>query len=124
DLSTKFNFTLCPSCHSYFQRQRKSVITDDSSNSLENNKSNDDCIILNKSDNNTKHEFEVDEKSETEQITILFNLVIKPFTGPSLPSKWLEIEASSLDDILVDIHQYVGKLTGNKEIMHSDYSVS
>src|SRR5881275_3088955 len=34
DLSTKFNFTLCPSCHSYFQRQRKSVITDDSSNSL------------------------------------------------------------------------------------------
>ncbi|POG70607.1 hypothetical protein GLOIN_2v1775619 [Rhizophagus irregularis DAOM 181602=DAOM 197198] len=124
DLTTKFNFTLCSSCHSYFQRQRKSIITKDTSNSLENNKTNDDCIILDESDDNTKHEFEVDEKSETEQITISFNLVIKPSAGPSLPSKWLEIETLSLDDILADIHHYVRKLTGNREIMHSDYSVS
>ncbi|POG70527.1 hypothetical protein GLOIN_2v1479183 [Rhizophagus irregularis DAOM 181602=DAOM 197198] len=124
DLTTKFNFTLCSSCHSYFQRQRKSIITKDTSNSLENNKTNDDCIILDESNDNTKHEFEVDEKSETEQITISFNLVIKPFADPSLPSKWLEIETSLLDDILADIHHYVGKLTGDREIMHSDYSVS
>ncbi|CAB5363447.1 unnamed protein product [Rhizophagus irregularis] len=45
-------------------------------------------------------------------------------SGPSLPSKWLEIETLSLDDILADIHHYVRKLTGNREIMHSDYSVS
>ncbi|CAB5363449.1 unnamed protein product [Rhizophagus irregularis] len=124
DLTTKFNFTLSSSCHSYFQRQKKSIITKDTSNSLENNKTNDDCIILDESDDNTKHEFEVNEKSETEQITISFNLVIKPSAGPSLPSKWLKIETLSLDDILADIHHYVRKLTGNKEIMHSDYSVS
>ncbi|RGB25128.1 hypothetical protein C1646_772173 [Rhizophagus diaphanus] len=80
--------------HCYFQRQRKSNITNDSSNSLENNKSNDDCIILNESNNNTKHEFE------------------------------LKVETSSLDDILANIHQYVEKLTDDKEIMHSDYSIS
>jgi hypothetical protein len=59
DLSTKFNFILCSSCNSYFQRQKKSVTTtNDSSNSLENNKSNDDCIILDESDDNVKYEFE------------------------------------------------------------------
>lgn len=121
DLSTKFNFTLCSSCHSYFQRQKKSVTTNDSSNPLENN---DDCIILDESDDDTKHEFEVDEKSETKQITISFNLIIKSSTGPSLPSKWLKVEASSLDDVLADVHHYVGKLTGDKGIMHSDYSLS
>ena len=36
----------------------------------------------------------------------------------------VKVEASSLDDILADIHHYVGKLTGDREIMHSDYLVS
>ncbi|RGB27213.1 hypothetical protein C1646_769400 [Rhizophagus diaphanus] len=36
----------------------------------------------------------------------------------------IEIETSSLDDILACVHQYVVKLTGDKEIMHSDYLVS
>jgi len=36
----------------------------------------------------------------------------------------MEIEVSSLDDILADVHFYVVKLTGNKNIMHSDYLVS
>jgi hypothetical protein len=51
-------------------------------------------------------------------------LTIKSSTDPTLPSKWVEIEASSLDDILACVHQYVVILTGDKEIMHSDYLVS
>jgi hypothetical protein len=53
-----------------------------------------------------------------------FNLIVKPFTGPALPSKWMEIEVSSLDDILADVYFYVEKLIGNKNITHSDYLVS
>jgi len=70
-----------------------------------------------------KDDDEISEKSDIEQV-ISFNLIIKPLTSPALPSKWMEIEISSLDDILADIHLYVGKLTGNKNIMHSDYLVS
>ena len=51
-------------------------------------------------------------------------MIVKPFTDPSLPSKWLEIEVLSLDDILADVYYYVGKLTGDKDIMNSDYLVS
>ncbi|GBB93692.1 hypothetical protein RclHR1_22130003 [Rhizophagus clarus] len=36
----------------------------------------------------------------------------------------MEIQVSSLDDILAEVHFYVEKLTGDKDIMHSDYSVS
>ncbi|PKY47938.1 hypothetical protein RhiirA4_463346 [Rhizophagus irregularis] len=39
-----------------------------------------------------------------------FNLIIKSATDLTLPSKWLEIEVSSLDDILAEVHYYVGKL--------------
>ncbi|CAB4419403.1 unnamed protein product [Rhizophagus irregularis] len=66
------------------------------------------------------YELEISEKSEAVQI-ISFNLTIKSSTDPTLPSKWVEIEASSLDDILACVHQYVVILTGDKEIMHSDY---
>lgn len=41
---------------------------------------------------------------------VSFNLIIKSATGLTLPSKWLEIEVSSLDDILAEVHYYVGKL--------------
>jgi hypothetical protein len=34
------------------------------------------------------------------------------------------MEVSSLDDILADVHYYVGKLTGDEKIVHSDYLVS
>ncbi|RGB31242.1 hypothetical protein C1646_764294 [Rhizophagus diaphanus] len=40
---------------------------------------------------------------------------------PTLPSKWLEIEVSSLDDILAEVHYYVGKLIGDEKIIHLDY---
>ncbi|RGB22652.1 hypothetical protein C1646_775749 [Rhizophagus diaphanus] len=35
----------------------------------------------------------------------------------------MEIEVLSLDDILVDVHRYIKKLTGDDEIMHSDYLI-
>jgi hypothetical protein len=50
--------------------------------------------------------------------------VIKPATGPALPSKWVEIEVLSLDDILANIHHHIIKLTDDKEIVHSDYMVT
>ncbi|GBB91315.1 hypothetical protein RclHR1_18510001 [Rhizophagus clarus] len=36
----------------------------------------------------------------------------------------MEIQVSLLDDILIEVHFYVEKLTGDKDIIHSDYSVS
>ncbi len=86
DLSIKFNFTLCSSCHSSFQR-KKSYITNNisnSSNNLKNNKSNENSIDLNKFDD--KSECKVGERSKAKQI-ISFNLIIKSSTGPLLPSK-------------------------------------
>lgn len=56
--------------------------------------------------------------------TISFNLVIKPSNSAALPSKWMEIEVLSLDDILVEVHHYVKKLTGEDEIKHSDYLIT
>ncbi|RGB36312.1 hypothetical protein C1646_758212 [Rhizophagus diaphanus] len=64
-----------------------------------------------------------DEINSTSQI-ISFNLVIKPVTGSALPSKWVEIEVSSLNDILADIHYHIIKLTGDEEIVHPDYMVT
>ena len=60
---------------------------------------NDNSIDLNEPANDS---YEISEKSEAEQI-ILFNLMIKSSTDPTLPSKWVEIEVSSLDDILADV---------------------
>ncbi|GES90559.1 hypothetical protein GLOIN_2v1479040 [Rhizophagus clarus] len=48
---------------------------------------------------------------------------VKPSNSTALPSKWMEIEVLSLDDILVDVHCYVKKLTEDDEIMHLDYLI-
>ena len=105
--------------------KEKSNTTSTTSNSLNNLENNNNIIDLDEPDDNYENELceEFEKEAEAEQI-ISFNLLIKPATGPSLPSKWLKIEISSLDDILADIHHYVVKLTGDKEIMHSDYLVS
>jgi hypothetical protein len=124
DLSNNFNFSLCSTCHSAFQRKKSAgniAAASNSSSNVKNDKSNDDSIDLDEFDD--KDECEISENFEAEQI-ISFNLIVKLSNGSSLPSKWLEIEVSSLDDILANIHQYVGKLTGDKDIMHSDYLVS
>lgn len=129
DVSTTFKFTFCPACNSAFQR-KKSNITSETFTShkvnleLNSNRNNtENCELNNNSIDLDELEFEMNEKSDAEQV-IAFNLIIKPFTGSALPSKWVEIEVSSLDDILADIHYYVVRLLGNKEIMHSDYLVS
>jgi hypothetical protein len=124
DLSKKFKFTFCTACNSVFQRKKKfsaKCEVESNKNNSKNITSNNNSIDLDEFDD--KYEPETSEKSEAEQ-TLSFNLIIKSATGPTLPSKWLEIEASSLDDILADVHFYVGKLTGDEKIMHSDYLVS
>jgi hypothetical protein len=118
DLKTTFNFTFCSTCNSSFQRIRvkakstptteKTLEVNSNKNNLENNNTDIDDFV---------------EINEAEQV-ISFNLLIKPATGAALPSKWVEIEVSSLDDILADIHYYIGKLIGDKEIAHSDYLVT
>lgn len=112
DTNTKFNFTFCSSCNSAFQR-RKSTPNLKKIDSNENNLVNNELI----------NECETIDLEETVQ-TISFNLVVKPSNSAALPSKWMEIEVLSLDDILVDVHRYVKKLTGDDEIMHSDYLIT
>uniref|UniRef100_U9UL81 Uncharacterized protein n=1 Tax=Rhizophagus irregularis (strain DAOM 181602 / DAOM 197198 / MUCL 43194) TaxID=747089 RepID=U9UL81_RHIID len=114
--NTEFKFSFCSACNSAFQRKKfKTALKASTSHNV-------DIELENNLENNIS--IDLDEKSEAEQI-ISFNLMIKSFTGPTLPSKWVEIEASSLDnDILACVHQYVVKLTGDKEIMHSDYLIS
>ncbi|GBC21128.2 hypothetical protein GLOIN_2v1870151 [Rhizophagus irregularis DAOM 181602=DAOM 197198] len=81
--------------------------------SNENNLANNELI----------NEYETINLEEIVQ-TISFNLVIKPFNSAALPSKWMEIEVLSLDDILVDVHHYVKKLIGDDEIIHLDYLIT
>ena len=125
DLNTTFKFTFCSICNSAFQRiKNNNNINNSNESNLDNsNENNHDTSNDNSIDLTEPDELEIDEKSEAGQV-ISFNLIIKPSTGPALPSKWLEIEVSSIDDILADIHHNIGKLTGDKDIMHSDYLVS
>jgi len=137
--ATTFKFTFCPACNSAFQRKKSKTNSKSStshkdnkinleidSNSPENNESvqtKSNSIDLIELDDKDDDDFEINEKSDAEQV-ISFNLIIKPLTGSALPSKWMEIEVSSLDDILADVHFYVAKLTSDKNIMHSDYLIS
>ncbi|RIA93961.1 hypothetical protein C1645_818723 [Glomus cerebriforme] len=116
DTNTKFKFTFCSACNSTFQRKKFTSISKNTTqkyNSKENNSVDD--VLINK--------FEIIEPEEAKQI-ISFNLVIKLFNTTALPSKWVEIEASSLDDILADVYYFIKKLTSDDEIMHSDYLVT
>lgn len=119
DLNTAFKFSFCSACNSAFQRKKHIPTTPTSTSTLDRS-SSEPANDFDEPDD--KYELDTDEKLE--ELSISFNLTVKPSTGPALPSKWVEIEASSLDDILADIHYYIGKLTGNEEIMHSDYLVS
>jgi hypothetical protein len=120
DLKTTFNFSLCSTCNSAFQRIRiNSKSTNTSSLSSEK------TFVIDSSEDDLKNsDVDVsDEINSTSQI-ISFNLVIKPVTGSALPSKWVELKVSSLDDILANIHYHIIKLTGDEEIVHSDYMVT
>ncbi|RGB21730.1 hypothetical protein C1646_777387 [Rhizophagus diaphanus] len=99
DTNIKFNFTFCSSYNNAFQR-RKSTPNLKKIDSNENNLVNNELI----------NEYETINLEEIMQ-TISFNLVIKPFNSAVLPSKWMEIEVLSLDDILIDVHHYIKKLT-------------
>src|SRR5581483_7551886 len=110
DLNTAFKFSFCPACNSAFQRKKHIPTTPTpTSTSTLNRSSSEPGNDFDEPED--KYELDIDEKSE--ELIISFNLTVKPSTGPALPSKWVEIEVSSLDDILADIHYYVGKLTGN-----------
>lgn len=117
DIKTKFSFTFCCTCNSSFQRKKKCKPNSKSS-ALHEYQS----LEVNLNDNDLEND-NTNEINEEEQI-IAFNLVIKPSSGSALPSKWVEIEASSLDDVLAEVHYYIGKLIDNKEIVYSDYSVT
>lgn len=117
DITTKFNFTFCCTCNSSFQRKKKCK-TNSKSSALREFQS----LEVNLNDNDLDND-NTNEIDEAEQV-IAFNLVIKPSSGSVLPSKWVEIKASSLDDILAEVHYYIGKLIDSKEIVYSDYSVT
>ncbi|GES79400.1 hypothetical protein GLOIN_2v1870151 [Rhizophagus clarus] len=94
-------------------KERKSTPNLKKIDSNENNLVNNELI----------NECETIDLEETVQI-ISFNLVVKPSNSAALPSKWMEIEVLSLDDIFVDVHCYVKKLTEDDKIMHSDYLIT
>ncbi|RIA80339.1 hypothetical protein C1645_838871, partial [Glomus cerebriforme] len=79
-------------------------------------------LEVNLNDNDLKND-NTNEINEAEQI-IVFNLVIKLSFGLVLPSKWVEIKVSLLDDVLAEVHYYIGKIIDNKEIICSDYSIT
>ena len=54
DFNTKFNFTLCFTCYSNFQRL-KSITGTNSSNNLDNDKLNNDNTNLDEFDNECEH---------------------------------------------------------------------
>jgi hypothetical protein len=116
DTSTKFKFTFCSTCNSTFQRKKSAS---DSKNTTQKHNSSENNSVNNASIN----KLEIIDLEEAEK-AISFNLSIKLPNNTTLPSKWMEIEVLSLDDILADVHYYVKKLAGDDEIMHSDYLVT
>ena len=116
DTNVKFKFTFCSACNSAFQRKKSSISTTSSSKN-ENG-------LVNDKPNQLINEFDIIEEEEELEQMISFDLVIKPSNGPTLSSKWMEIEILSLDDILANVHHYVKKLTGDKEIIYSDYLIT
>lgn len=120
NLKTNFNFTFCSTCNSTFQRIRSNSLKAKLPSST--SRISPEVISDNDSENNCTDTDDSDV-NETEQI-LSFNLMIKPATGAALPSKWVEIKISSLDDLFADIHHYIRKLIGDNEVVHSDYLVT
>ncbi|GBB96407.1 hypothetical protein RclHR1_27480001 [Rhizophagus clarus] len=102
----------CPACNSAFQRKKSN--TNSKSSILRE-------IVVNLESNSNRNILENDELIHTKSNNIESDDDDLEIT---LPSKWIEIQVSLLDDILAEVHFYVEKLTGDKDIMHSDYSVS
>jgi hypothetical protein len=119
NLETKFNFSFCSTCNSAFQRKKSKA----KSTTPTLRVSLQETLASNEEENDLENAEEFDDINEVEQI-ISFNLVVKPATGSALPSKWVEVEVLSLDDILADIHYHIRKLIDDKEIIHSDYLVT
>ena len=118
DLNATFSFSLCSTCNSNFQRLRTNLKSTNTSNLA-----SEKTLVIDLSEDDLKNS-DVDVVDEMVQ-NISFNLVIKPVKGSALPSKWLEIkEVTCLDDVLADIHHHTVKLTGDREIIHSDYIVT
>ncbi|PKC06961.1 hypothetical protein RhiirA5_418846 [Rhizophagus irregularis] len=111
----EYLISTCLDCKNVFicLQRKKSTPNLKKIDSNENNLANNELI----------NEYETINLEEIVQ-TISFNLVIKPFNSAALPSKWMEIEVLSLDDILVDVHHYVKKLIGDDEIIHLDYLIT
>ncbi|GBB96851.1 hypothetical protein RclHR1_28520001 [Rhizophagus clarus] len=84
----------------------KSSETDLSETNLNNaNSSKTDLNNSNNDDISNKNSIDItklnkDKKFEVDQV-IFFNLIIKPSTSFTLPSKWLEIKILLIDDILI-----------------------
>lgn len=119
DTNTKFKFSFCSTCNSAYQRKKSTPISKDTTQKTQKHNSSENDSVNGESIN----ELEIIDLEEAEK-KISFNLVIKLPNNTTLPSKWMEIEVSSLDDILADVHHYAKKLTGDDEIMHSDYLVT
>ncbi|UZO13690.1 uncharacterized protein OCT59_005184 [Rhizophagus irregularis] len=116
NITTTFKFSFCLACNSAFQRKKSNT----------NSKSSTPCKISLEFDSN-RNSSEDDKPAQTRSNSIDLNESDDKDNDNieiTLPSKWMEIEVSSLDDILADIHLCVKKLTGNKNIMHPDYLVS
>ncbi|CAG8746206.1 10714_t:CDS:2, partial [Rhizophagus irregularis] len=103
DITTTFKFSFCLACNSAFQRKKSNT----------NSKSSTPCKISLEFDSN-RNSSEDDKPAQTRSNSIDLNESDDKDNDNieiTLPSKWMEIEVSSLDDILADIHLCVKKLT-------------
>ena len=116
DLNATFTFSLCSTCNSNYQRLRRVNSKCTTTSRL----SSEETLVIDSSEDDLENS-DIDEMAQN----ISFNLVIKPAKGSALPSKWIEIkEVTCLGDVLADIYHHTIKLTGDKEIIHSDYVVT
>lgn len=119
-----FRFSLCAMCHSSFQR-KKSLNT---SKSLSNTTNHlDESATLSDSsniDNFSDNDIDNISNNISEVKKILFSLSVKLENKIELPSKFIEISVSSIDELLLEIYNHLIILIEDNTIFMDDYFIA
>lgn len=134
NFKAKFNFTLCSTCNSQYQRlskvttssqEKDPIIIDDESTSssaviLDDNSdsSHANQIITSQNEHDNLY-YEKDEKKE-----ISFTFIVKKADGKSLPGKWLTFKVLSFNEFVNQIQKYIGTIVGYDDIDQEEYSLT
>ena len=137
NFKVKFNFTLCSTCNSHYQRlsatktttssqEKISIIIDDDEST-----SSSAIVFDDNSDNSHTNQFIMSQDESNNQYCkknekkeISFTFVVRKADGKSLPGKWLTFNMLSFNEFVNQIQRYVGTIVGCDNIDQEEYSLT